>query len=179
MAPTKKTNNNKNGKGKSGSGRTNSSASSPTEQALMAKMYKLNEMIKTLKGNNTVLVREINQLQLDKAELVSQLEAEKKRNGEVVSAGTDQRKLTESMMTSVRSLIQSKYFLYMPMLDKTMFEQSNLLAPVAKNLGIEKKTGPSMPWISAKFVSTKPDIGVITVGRKAKRNTSVSGGYDV
>lgn len=84
-------------------------------------------------------MQKVAKLEFDKAELADKLESEQKRNGEIVSAGTQQLKLTDSMVCSVRGLIQTKFFQYMPMLDKTMFQQSNLLAPVAKNLGIENK----------------------------------------
>lgn len=103
---------------------------------LKARMLDLQEKNKVLDGNNKQLVAQVNQLQLDKGELQSKLEAEQKRNGGSVEAETEQCKLSDVMKASVRNLVQQNFFLRWPFLDKQMFSQGNLIAPATKFLNM-------------------------------------------
>jgi len=92
----------------------------------------LKEKYDTLRANNTRLLELVNQLRLDKAELVSKNAAQ----GDGGSRSTGQLSLSKSMVTSVRSLVQQTLFRMWPMMDKTMFQQSNVTAVVCKRLAI-------------------------------------------
>lgn len=111
--------------------------SSKSDAAVYEKFFQADAENKKLKARNTELLRQVDQLQVDKAELKSKLEIEQKKNGEILSAGGEQQQLTESMVKTVNQLVQTKLFLYMPHLDKTMFHEANLAAPVTKALNIK------------------------------------------
>ena len=94
------------------------------------------ERNKLLESNNQKLVDTVNELRYDKVELVSKLEIEKSKKGNSNSAGTEQVKLAEYMVSSVRNLVQQKFFPMWPFLDKQMFHKGNLVKPAIAFLGI-------------------------------------------
>jgi len=102
------------------------------DDAELSMQYKiLKEKYDTLKANNTRLLELVNQLNLDKAELMSKNDTQ--GGG---SRTTGQLSLSTSMVTSVRSLVQQTLFRMWPMMDKTMFQQGNVAAVVCKRLAI-------------------------------------------
>ena len=106
--------------------------------AMKAKMLDLQKRIKEMQERNVKLVNTVNTLNLDKAELQSKLEAEQKRKGgSIVSSESEQLKLVDGMQSSVRNLVQQKFFVHWPFLDKAMFSQGNLITPAAAYLRIE------------------------------------------
>ena len=135
-----RSNNNKNNNNRGGRGPANQSEEH--REGLAVKYLDAMTANNELKAKNAELTAENKQLKVDKAELAKQVETEKKRNGDIISKGAEQLKLTESMVCSVKNLVQHKLFLTFPLLDKTMYHQSNLIAPIATNLGIAKKDWP-------------------------------------
>lgn len=103
---------------------------------LKAEAFELGKRNKLLEEKNKNLTDTVDRLNLDKAELQSKLEAEQKLNGGSISSETEQLKLVEGMQASLRNLVQQKFFVRWPFLDKTMFSQGNLITPAAAHLRI-------------------------------------------
>jgi len=94
------------------------------------------ERNKLLESNNKKLVDTVNELRFDKGELTSKLECAQKKRGNYNSAEAEQVKLAEYMVSSVRNLVQQKFFPLWPFLDKQMFHKGNLVKPAIAFLGI-------------------------------------------
>lgn len=125
----------------SGGGKSSSKSSSKAPsvhafQKLKLETYDLGKKNKLLKEENKKLSDTVDRLSLDKAELQSKLEAEQKRNGGSISSETEQLKLVEGMHGSLRNLVQQKFFVRWPFLDRTMFSKGNLITPAAAYLRI-------------------------------------------
>ena len=115
---------------------TSGKTKSKKDEKVWQRLFNAEQEVAILKGRNTTLLRNIEQLNCDKAELKTKLESEQKRNGEILSGGGDQLTLTGSMGKTVNRLVQEKFFPVMPHCDKTMFHQANLAAPIIKALNI-------------------------------------------
>lgn len=103
-----------------------------------SKLMDAKDKNKTLVQNNITLVATVNQLNLDIGELRSELDAERKKKGTAAGgAATDtvQLKLVDGMQSSVRNLVQQKFFVKFPFLDKITFSQANLIIPAGAYLG--------------------------------------------
>jgi len=131
MAPSS----NPNGSRKQGSKKI----SEREHEKLKSECYDVKGKYDAAMKKNRRLSETVQKLEMDKAELTSQLEAERKKNGEIVLAGTEQLKLNENQARSVGGLVQQKIFLVLPLMDKTMFHEASVMGMVATNLRIEKK----------------------------------------
>jgi len=105
------------------------------------KFYEAQKKIKDLEVKNESLLDSVNQLNLDKAELQSKLEAVPKGDGASLIAETEHLKLNDNMQGSLRNLVQQKFFQHWPFLDKKMFSQGNLITPATAHLSISGSKG--------------------------------------